>query len=119
MTAASNVTTESASYSWLVAQRTVERQTGRHASLAPSRETQQLCADGRYVNTGVPLRRPHEFAALDKWLKDLGLDAELPEAVFLEMGANWDGRCGWAGANPACSASETPGRLWGARKDRP
>ena len=91
MTAAGNVTTESASYSWLVAQRTVERRTGRHASVVPSRETQQLCADGRYVNTGVPLRRPHEFAALDKWLKDLGLDAQLPEAVFLEMGANWEG----------------------------
>ena len=24
-------------------------------------------------------------------LKELGLDAELPEAVFLEMGANWEG----------------------------
>ena len=59
--------------------------------MSPSRETQQLCADGRYANTGMPPRRPHEFAALDKWLKELGLDAELPEAVFLEMGANWEG----------------------------
>ena len=91
MTAANNVTTESASYTWLVAQRTVQRQTGRHASVSPSRETQQLCADGRYANTGVPPRRPHEFAALDEWLKELGLHAELPEAVFLAMGANWEG----------------------------
>ena len=91
MTAANNVTTEAASITWLVAQRTVQRQTGRHASVSPSRETQQLCADGRYANTGVPPRRPHEFAALDRWLKELGLDAELPEAVFLEMGANWEG----------------------------
>lgn len=91
MTAANNVTTEAASYTWLVAQRTVQRQTGRHASVSPSRETQQLCADGRYANTGVPPRRPHEFAALDRWLRELGLDAELPEAVFLEMGANWEG----------------------------
>ena len=91
MTAANNVTTEAASVTWLVAQKTVQRQTGRHASVLPSRETQQLCADGRYANTGVPPRRPREFAALDKWLKELGLDAELPEAVFLEMGANWEG----------------------------
>ncbi|MCY4012910.1 MAG: CoA transferase [Gammaproteobacteria bacterium] len=91
MTAASNVTTEAASYSWLVAQRTVQRQTGRHASVSPSRETQQLCADGRHANTGVPPRQPREFAALYDWLKELGLDAELPEAVFLEMGANWEG----------------------------
>ena len=91
MTAASNVTTEAASYSWLVAERTVQRQTGRHASVSPSGETQQQCADGRYANTGVPPRKPSEFAALDAWLRELGLDAELPEAVFLEMGANWQG----------------------------
>ena len=91
MTACSNVTTEAASYSWLVAERTVQRQTGRHASVSPSGETQQQCADGRYANTGVPPRQPAEFAALDGWLKELGLDAELPEAVFLEMGANWQG----------------------------
>lgn len=91
MTAASNVSTEAASHTWLVAQKTVQRQTGRHASVSPSRETQQECADGRHANTGVPPRRPHEFAALLGWLQDLGLDAELPEAVFLEMGANWEG----------------------------
>ena len=91
MTAAANVTTEAASYTWLVARKTVQRQTGRHASVSPSGETQQRCADGRYANTGVPPRRPVEFAALDRWLKELGLDAELPEAVFLEMGARWQG----------------------------
>ena len=91
MHAASNVTTEAASYSWLVAKQTVQRQTGRHASVTPSGETQQRCADGRYANTGVPPRFPEEFARLDAWLKELGLDSELPEAVFLEMGANWEG----------------------------
>ena len=91
MTAACNVSTETASYFWLVAQQTVQRQTGRHASVAPSAETQQLCADGRYANTGVPPRKPSEFAALDCWLKELGLDAELPEAVFLQLGASWEG----------------------------
>ena len=91
MTACSNVTTEAASYSWLVAEQTVQRQTGRHASATPSGETQQLCADGRYANTGVPPRQPREFAALNAWLTETGLVDELPEAVFLEMGANWEG----------------------------
>ena len=91
MHAAQNVTTEAGSYSWLVSGKIVQRQTGRHASTVPTGETQIRCADGRYVNTGVPPRFPKEFASLDAWLKQLGLDAELPEAVFLEMGATWDG----------------------------
>ncbi len=91
MTAAGNVTTEGASYNWLIARNTVQRQTGRHASVQPSVETQQLCADGRYANTGVGPRQARGFAALDKWLKELGLDAELPEAVFLELGARHEG----------------------------
>jgi crotonobetainyl-CoA:carnitine CoA-transferase CaiB-like acyl-CoA transferase len=91
MHAAANVTTEGASYGWLVARQTVQRQTGRHAAVGPSSETQTLCADGRYVNTGVPPRTPAEFARMDAWLKELGLAETLPEAVFLEMGANWEG----------------------------
>lgn len=91
MHAAANVTTEAGSYSWLVANETVQRQTGRHASIAPTMESQIRCADGRYANTGVPPRFPHEFKRLYDWLKKLGLEDELPEAIFLEMGANWDG----------------------------
>ena len=91
MHAACNVTTEAASYSWLVARQTVQRQTGRHAAVSPSSETQQRCADGRHANTGVPPRTPAEFGMLLRWLRELGLEDELPEAVFLEMGAEWDG----------------------------
>ena len=49
------------------------------------------CADGRYVNTGVPPRFPAEFAKLLDWLRQLDLESALPEAVFLEMGAQWEG----------------------------
>jgi crotonobetainyl-CoA:carnitine CoA-transferase CaiB-like acyl-CoA transferase len=91
MTAALNVTTEAASYSWLVNQSTVQRQTGRHAAVQPTGETQMQCADGRYVNTGVPPRFAAEFAKLLTWLRELGLADDFPEAVFLEIGANWDG----------------------------
>jgi crotonobetainyl-CoA:carnitine CoA-transferase CaiB-like acyl-CoA transferase len=84
---ASNVTTEAGSYSWLVARQTVQRQTGRHAAIILTQDTQMRCKDGRWVNTGVPPRAPREFAAILGWLKDLGLDGDFPEAIFLEMGA--------------------------------
>ncbi|HJP51071.1 MAG: CoA transferase [Pseudomonadales bacterium] len=91
ITAALNVTTEAASYSWLVNQSTVQRQTGRHAQIVMTAESQVLCADGRYVNTGVPPRFPAEFQKLITWMTETGLAEDFPEAVFLEMGAAWDG----------------------------
>ena len=84
--AACNVTTEMASYEWLVARTTVQRQTGRHAMAFSTAPSQTLCADGRYANTGVPPRRPEEFGRLHQWLVDLGLLDEFPEAFLLEMG---------------------------------
>ncbi len=91
ITAALNVTTEAATYSWLVNGSTVQRQTGRHAATHATGETQMMCADGRYVNTGVPPRFPEEFAKLLAWMGKIDLLDEFPEAVFLEMGANWEG----------------------------
>jgi crotonobetainyl-CoA:carnitine CoA-transferase CaiB-like acyl-CoA transferase len=85
--AASNVTTEAASYSWLVARQTVRRQTGRHAATVDTQGTQMLCADGRWVNTGVPPRAPSDFGLILGWLRDLGLEDQFPDAIFLEIGA--------------------------------
>ena len=86
MHAAANVTTEAASYDWLVAQSSVQRQTGRHAAAHMTQESQIRCADGRYVNTGVPPRAPPEFAALYAWIEELGLLEEFPEAFLLKLG---------------------------------
>jgi crotonobetainyl-CoA:carnitine CoA-transferase CaiB-like acyl-CoA transferase len=86
--AAANVTTEAGSYSWLVAKQTVQRQTGRHAAPTLSMPSQMKCADGRFVNTGVPPRKPAEFARLLGWLRSLGLEERFPERVFLQMGAD-------------------------------
>ena len=86
MHAAANVTTEAASYDWLVAQSTVQRQTGRHAAPRMTQESQIRCADGRYVNTGVPPRSPPEFGALYAWIEELGLLEEFPEAFLLKLG---------------------------------
>ena len=82
-----NVTTEAGSYSWLVSHSTVQRQTGRHAGVAPSMPSQIKCADGRYVNTGIPPRRPAEFGLCYQWLEDEGLLDQLPEAALLLLGA--------------------------------
>ena len=87
MHAASNVTTEAASYTWLVAQDTVQRQTGRHAGVNPSMPTQVLCGDGRYVNTGVPARRPDDYRRVREWLIEIGLEDEFEETLLLEEGA--------------------------------
>ena len=91
MTAALNVTTEAGTYAWLVSGATVQRQTGRHAAVRPTGESQVRCADGRYVNTGVPPRFPEEFGKLLAWFKQIGLADDFPETVFLEMGATWIG----------------------------
>jgi hypothetical protein len=48
--------------------------------------TQYRCLDGRHANTGVPPRTSRQFEILLNWLRDLGLDEEFPETVFLEMG---------------------------------
>lgn len=88
--AAVNVTTEFASYSWLVAAKEVQRQTGRHAAPRPTQPTQVMCADGRYLNTGVPPRRPAEFKVLHDWLVELGLDEEFAMTPLLEMGGNYE-----------------------------
>ena len=89
---ASNVTTEAASYSWMVAQQTVQRQTGRHASTVQTGDTQMRCKDGRWVNTGVPPRYPQEFGRMLEWVRELGLEEQFPEAIFLEMGAALEGQ---------------------------
>ncbi len=85
-----NVTTESATYAWLVSGATVWRQTGRHAAAYPTSSPQVRCRDGRYVNTGVPPRIPREFENLRNWILDLGLQDEFPEIFLLELAMERD-----------------------------
>jgi benzylsuccinate CoA-transferase BbsE subunit len=84
--AAANVTTEAASYDWLVAQRTVQRQTGRHASVRMTTSSFAEAADGRLVHSGVPPRSGAEYQRLIEWLADAGVRDEYAETFFLEMG---------------------------------
>ncbi len=73
MHAAANVTTEAGSYEWLVANETVQRQTGRHAAVSPTMASQVRCTDGVWVNTGFPPRRPEQFRLVYDWLESEGL----------------------------------------------
>ncbi len=90
MHAAANVTTEGASYGWLAGQQTVHRQTGRHATQRPTDWTQVQCADGRWLNTGVPPRTGREFAALREWLVELDLVEEFPLFSLLELSDRYE-----------------------------
>ncbi|MAG34082.1 MAG: carnitine dehydratase [Deltaproteobacteria bacterium] len=89
--AALNVTTEEATFRWLVAGQTVQRQTGRHASPQPTMPTMAPDALGRFVNTGAPPRSPAEFSAVLEWFDDLGLRDEFPETFLLELGVERGG----------------------------
>ena len=82
---AANVTTEAGSYEWLVANHTVQRQTGRHAAVNPSTATTAYDRNGRPVNTGFPPRSPAEFRAVRSWLAELELTDQHPEAFWLDM----------------------------------
>jgi crotonobetainyl-CoA:carnitine CoA-transferase CaiB-like acyl-CoA transferase len=84
--AALNVTTEEATFRWLGAGQTVQRQTGRHASIQPTMPTMAPDVDGRPVNTGAPPRSVAEFSAVLDWLDELGLRDGFPEAFLLELG---------------------------------
>lgn len=90
MLAAANATCEFATYFWLNQQIDVQRQTGRHALPQISEPTQVQCADGRWLNTGVPPRRGPEFAALATWVTELGLMEECPYAELLLLGESYE-----------------------------
>ena len=90
LVAAVGVSTEMASYSWLVAGECVARQTGRHAMTYPTMPTQAPSADGGWVQTGLGLRGPAAYASVAAWLDDLGLRDRFPDSVLVDLGASGD-----------------------------
>jgi crotonobetainyl-CoA:carnitine CoA-transferase CaiB-like acyl-CoA transferase len=89
--AAANVNCEASTYTWLVGQKTVQRQTGRHADVKGTLPTQVMAADGRYVNTGVQPRTAREFEALLNWMTELGLQDEFDDVELLRMAVEHGG----------------------------
>jgi benzylsuccinate CoA-transferase BbsE subunit len=91
MVAAANVTTESGSVFWLVAQTFIQRQTGRHAAPMVTLPTQIRAADGHYVCTGFPPHSRKDYETVLEWLTTLGLADEFPETFFLQFGVERGG----------------------------
>ncbi len=90
MDAACNVTTEAATYEWLVAQATVQRQTFRHAAVRETPPRLMRTADGGSVIGALP-RRASEFRAVLEWIVELGLRDQFEDSFFLEMGVERGG----------------------------
>jgi crotonobetainyl-CoA:carnitine CoA-transferase CaiB-like acyl-CoA transferase len=112
MLAASNVTTEMATYGWLMAGAEVQRQTGRHAAPILTPPTQVRCRDGRYATTGVPPRDPATFQAVLDVLDRHGLREEFHSTAVLEIGAALDApiNFGHAATDPMVAELMTTGR---------
>jgi benzylsuccinate CoA-transferase BbsE subunit len=89
--AAVNVTTEQATYEYLVGRRDVQRQTGRHAAVDPTSPIYARSADERWVHTGMPPKLKREYVAMLSWLEDLGLRDEFPESGLLELAVEQGG----------------------------
>ncbi len=90
MHAATNVTTEAATYEWLVAQATVQRQTFRHAAVRPTPERLLTASDGGQVIVALP-RYAAEFRALVDWISELGLAGQIDDFFLLELGVERGG----------------------------
>ncbi len=91
MHAAANVSTEGATYNWLVGKRVLQRLTGRHAAVTPTAELQIEAADGRYVSSGPPPRKAEHFQAVLDWMTDLEITDEFSDTVLLRLGVERGG----------------------------
>lgn len=85
-----NVTCEGSTTYWLVAGQTVQRQTCRHAWPTRTGPRTFRAEDGVYVTIGTPPRNGRTCGQLLDWLKELGLEDEVDDLVFLELGAKED-----------------------------
>jgi crotonobetainyl-CoA:carnitine CoA-transferase CaiB-like acyl-CoA transferase len=112
MLAASSVTTEMATYGWLMAGAEVQRQTGRHAAPILTPPTQVRCRDGKYATTGVPPRDPATFQAILDVLDRRGLRDEFHSSPVLEIGSTLDApiNFGHAATDPMVAELMTTGR---------
>jgi crotonobetainyl-CoA:carnitine CoA-transferase CaiB-like acyl-CoA transferase len=77
------VMVEFANTYWYYNASVVRRQTGRHATVQPTARTQYQCADGRYVNLGLP-RDERAWKALLQTLTDKGIEHDLDDPALMD-----------------------------------
>ena len=77
------VTVEFANVEWEYARRIVRRRTGRHAFPWTTARTQYICADGRYINLGIPRER-NAWLSLVSYLQSQGLGEGLDDVRYLD-----------------------------------
>jgi crotonobetainyl-CoA:carnitine CoA-transferase CaiB-like acyl-CoA transferase len=82
------VTVEFANTHWYYRQDVVRRQTGRHATVQPTARTQYLCADGRYINLGLP-REERAWKGLLDLLREKGIEHEMDDAMMRDPAARF------------------------------
>lgn len=87
MHASLNVTTEGSTYNYLVAGEILQRQTGRHASVRTTPNSQMMCKDGIYINLGFPARTEEQWFHLLSWLEEEDLINDLGDYLSVP---NWD-----------------------------
>ncbi len=74
------LTTEAHVNTYIYTKQTVQRQTGRHASVRPTDLTQHICADGKYINVAAQILNRltlDRLKALGEWMDEVGLDRDL------------------------------------------
>ena len=78
------LTTEGAMSSWIFMGKTMIRQTGRHAGVAPTPPTQTLCKDGKYINIQLIAMRlpPAQLRKLAEWMDRYGMADDLLEEKY-------------------------------------
>jgi crotonobetainyl-CoA:carnitine CoA-transferase CaiB-like acyl-CoA transferase len=76
------LTTEGAVTRYIYMKQIVRRQTGRHASPAPTDRTQHICSDGKYVNVAAQILNRltvERLHVMRDWMKEQGLPTDLIE----------------------------------------
>src|SRR5215204_5812647 len=82
------VTVEFANTFWYYRGEIVRRQSGRHAMVQPTARTQYRCADGRYINLGLP-RDERAWRALLATLTEKGIEHDLDDVSLAHPAARF------------------------------
>jgi benzylsuccinate CoA-transferase BbsE subunit len=77
------LTTEGAISNWIDNGKVVQRQTGRHAAISPSAQTQYRCKDGKYVSIRhIGGLSPQQLQTMATWMEGYGMAGDLLDEKY-------------------------------------